>query len=285
MAWTFSRDAETFLHKRREFLSGSESLNCLAWAAIVRSKNDKPGEQSHSFLTFGDGPAISAHAFIQRRGEDLVLSPMSNIQAQQLADTLADSGVQVRIAEGPREAILSFSRQWSDATGAVHEHVMDQGLHELRSVDMPDLAGGRLIRAEAVHRPELSALVEGFVACFPHESMTPDGVAKRVDRFIHEQRAFLWQDENENSVSMAAIVRESPNASSISWVYTPPDHRRQGHAARVVATLSQAQLDAGKSACNLHTDLSNPTSNSVYRRIGYRQIAEAVRMRFPSDRP
>jgi GNAT superfamily N-acetyltransferase len=285
MAWTFSSDGETFLHKRRELLSGSESLNCLAWAAIGRSKNDKPGEQSHSFLTFEEGPSITAHAFIQHRGEDLVLSPMSNTQAQQLADTLADKGVQLRIAEGPREAILSFSQQWSDATGDGHKHVMDQGLHELRSVDMPDLAGGRLVRAEAVHRPELSALVEGFVACFPHESMTPDGIAKRIDRFINERRAFLWQDKNEMSVSMAAIVRESPNASSISWVYTPPDHRRQGHAARVVATLSQAQLDAGKSMCNLHTDLSNPTSNSVYRRVGYRQIAEAVRIRIHPESP
>ena len=32
--------------------------------------------------------------------------------------------------------------------------------------------------------------------------------------------------------------------------------------------------------CILHTDLGNPTSNSVYRRIGYRCVAEGLRYRF-----
>ena len=32
--------------------------------------------------------------------------------------------------------------------------------------------------------------------------------------------------------------------------------------------------------CILYTDLGNPTSNSVYRRIGYRAVAEALRFRF-----
>jgi uncharacterized protein len=32
--------------------------------------------------------------------------------------------------------------------------------------------------------------------------------------------------------------------------------------------------------CALYTDLGNPTSNSIYRRIGYRALAEVVRYRF-----
>ena len=78
---------------------------------------------------------------------------------------------------------------------------------------------------------------------------------------------------------MAAIVRESPLTSSISGVYTPPAYRGLGHAARVVANLSQAQLDAGKSACNLFTDLDNATSNAIYTRIGYTQIGQCLRIR------
>ena len=55
--------------------------------------------------------------------------------------------------------------------------------------------------------------------------------------------------------------------------------RRNGYAAQLVAALSQAQLDRGKSACNLHTDLDNPTSNAIYRGIGYRLIARSLRVR------
>jgi uncharacterized protein len=32
--------------------------------------------------------------------------------------------------------------------------------------------------------------------------------------------------------------------------------------------------------CILCTDLGNPTSNCIYRRIGYRAVAEAIRYRF-----
>ena len=283
MAWSFCRDPETFLQKRRAYLSANESLNCLCWAAIQRSKDAPPDKTSHTFLTFMDGPTTTAHAFIQHSRQNIVLSPMAEAQAEQLVDALGDRGVPLRVAEGPRGAALRFSGRWSEATGQAHEHLMDQGLYELRSVDMPDAAGGRLVRAEDQHRDILHALVEGFVACFPEQPMAPAMIDERVVRFLREERVFLWQQSDQAFVSMAAVVRESPEASSISWVYTPPEHRRRGHAARVVASLSQAQLDAGKVACNLHTDLANPTSNGIYTRIGYRKIAESIRIRLRSD--
>jgi hypothetical protein len=35
-------------------------------------------------------------------------------------------------------------------------------------------------------------------------------------------------------------------------------------------------LDAGLSFCILYTDLSSPTSNSIYQKIGYGRIADVV---------
>ncbi len=45
------------------------------------------------------------------------------------------------------------------------------------------------------------------------------------------------------------------------------------------AALSRRQLDAGHQ-CVLYTDLANPTSNSIYRRLGYEAISEVVRYAF-----
>lgn len=36
----------------------------------------------------------------------------------------------------------------------------------------------------------------------------------------------------------------------------------------------------GAAACMLYTDVTNPTANSVYQRIGYRPVAEATEFRF-----
>jgi hypothetical protein len=46
-----------------------------------------------------------------------------------------------------------------------------------------------------------------------------------------------------------------------------------------VAAVSAGVLAAGR-RCILYTDLGNPTSNSVYRRIGYRAVVECLRYRF-----
>jgi predicted GNAT family acetyltransferase len=83
-------------------------------------------------------------------------------------------------------------------------------------------------------------------------------------------RARLWVDGAP--ACMAAVTRESRNGATISWVYTPIDRRGRGYATSLVAAYSQELLDAGKSFCTLDTDLANPTSNGIYRRIGYGEI-------------
>jgi predicted GNAT family acetyltransferase len=39
-------------------------------------------------------------------------------------------------------------------------------------------------------------------------------------------------------------------------------------------------LEQGYRSCFLYTDLSNPTSNAIYERIGYRRVAESTEYRF-----
>ena len=47
----------------------------------------------------------------------------------------------------------------------------------------------------------------------------------------------------------------------------------------LVAAVSDAVRTRGE-RCILYTDLQNPTSNSIYRSIGYRAVAEVLHYRF-----
>ncbi|NEA23957.1 GNAT family N-acetyltransferase, partial [Actinomadura bangladeshensis] len=58
--------------------------------------------------------------------------------------------------------------------------------------------------------------------------------------------------------------------------YTPAEHRRRGYGAAVTAAATTGALDAGADDVVLFTDLANPTSNGVYRRIGYRPVQDRV---------
>jgi predicted GNAT family acetyltransferase len=44
--------------------------------------------------------------------------------------------------------------------------------------------------------------------------------------------------------------------------------------------LSSERLTVGPRFCFLYTDLANPTSNSIYRRIGYEQVCESAEIEF-----
>lgn len=60
----------------------------------------------------------------------------------------------------------------------------------------------------------------------------------------------------------------------INTVYTPRELRRRGYATAAVAALTRHLLSGGRRYCCLYTDLANPTSNSIYHRIGYRSVCD-----------
>jgi hypothetical protein len=65
-------------------------------------------------------------------------------------------------------------------------------------------------------------------------------------------------------------------------VYTPPEVRARGYASACVAALTKLLLEGGRRFCFLYTDLSNPTSNSIYQRVGYRPISDVDQYVFDS---
>ena len=70
-----------------------------------------------------------------------------------------------------------------------------------------------------------------------------------------------------------ASARPTKRAIAVNGVYTPLEWRRRGYATACVAALSELLL-RGFEFCVLYTDLSNPTSNSIYTRIGYRPVRD-----------
>jgi predicted GNAT family acetyltransferase len=89
----------------------------------------------------------------------------------------------------------------------------------------------------------------------------------------------LWIWEDDAPVAMTGLFAEVCNVVRVGPVYTPPDRRNHGYASSLVAALSRVVLERGQ-RCILYTDLENPTSNAIYRAIGYRAVAEALRYRF-----
>jgi RimJ/RimL family protein N-acetyltransferase len=90
---------------------------------------------------------------------------------------------------------------------------------------------------------------------------------------------WLWERGGE-PVCLVGCYGPVGGVTRIAPVYTPAAHRRQGYAGATTAALTQHALDTGATAATLFTDAANPTSNGVYRRIGFREIGSLVNLRF-----
>jgi len=122
--------------------------------------------------------------------------------------------------------------------------------------------------------------VKGFCQdCFPDKEHTDENIQKLADRHIKNQSLYLLKNSQGELVSMAANTRGSQNSGTVSLVYTPNELRGKGYASLVTALVSQKILQ-DKKFTSLFTDLTNPTSNSIYQKIGYKKIGENIHFEF-----
>ena len=105
----------------------------------------------------------------------------------------------------------------------------------------------------------------------------PDGAESVISRRLTARQLWVWEDAA--AVSMCGLSAPAEGVVRVGPVYTPPERRGRGYASALVATVS-ADVRAAGHRCILYADLLNPTSNSIYRNIGYRAVAEGLAYEF-----
>src|SRR5690606_30419452 len=181
-------------------------------------------------------------------------------------------GVAMGGVTGDAATAARFAGHWTEVHGTAATPRMGMRLYRLeRLVAPPGVAGG-LRPSNSADREEVLSMVDGF-----HRDTGDAGVVLPdvLEERIRGGAFALWEVDGE-VVAMAARTEPIEGISRVYGVFTPPEHRRRGYAGAAVAALSDRIRADGADAI-LYTDLGNPTSNSVYRRIGYRAVAEIVR--------
>ena len=89
---------------------------------------------------------------------------------------------------------------------------------------------------------------------------------------------WVWEDRGR-VVWVARYGGPTPNGIRIGPILAA-ERRGHGYATALVAELSAWLLAGGRRFCFLYTDLANPTSNAIYRRIGYRQVCDSANIAF-----
>ena len=209
----------------------------------------------------------------------LTRMPVSAIPS--LAGDVAEVYDSIPAVLGPNGVARTFGEAWAALRGVKAVAGARQRIHVLGDVVVPPVTAPGAMRPAA--RADVP-LVARWLGAFSRETglPVPGDPRARARRLTGGDGGgpllALWVDAAP--VSMAGFPARTRHGVRIGYVYTPPEHRRRGYATALVAQVSRQVLESGFSHCVLYTDLANPTSNSIYRRLGYRPLLDVMDVDF-----
>lgn len=268
-------DVEAYAVQAGPLLEAEPVANNVALTVIEGARAGRYDDALFACVEDSGGVVVGAASHTPPFSLLLPLIPMAAVDA--VCDRLLEVGHRLPGVSGPVEQTARFADRWSRSTGVrVRLHTSER-LYRLAQLSPPTGVPGALRRAVAADLDLVADWITAFARDVGHSHLVDPGQDAR--RRVDDGQVHLWEADGRvvsmaaNSYPVAGVVRIGP-------VYTPPDLRQRGYAGASVAELSRRLLDAGSRECMLYTDRANPTSNSVYQRIGYRPALDTQQLVF-----
>lgn len=266
--------AGEWLAVAEEGLAREEAANGLILGVALRLHAHPERIIAAPYLaTVHDGAEMVAAAAMTPPYRLLVYSSREDARAafELVARDLPASGFRPRGVNGRVPHSAQFADVWQQVTGQRAMPNKQMRAFELRAVVAPRPAPGFMRAAAQDDLP----LVQAWLTAFDRESFPNEAGNRPVEMtraYIRDGFTYLWVDEEP--VCVVGLTRPLRHGMTIAPVYTPPHFRGRGYASACTAAVSQALLDQGYEYVTLFTDLANPTSNSIYQKIGYRPVCD-----------
>jgi len=282
MTLTHYTNPQRFLDTVRSFLEENEALNNLLLGSafrFTRPNNVDTSEESWMFAIEDKGEVV--YAALQMPPRNLILSAQDGyFQSgnKLMMAYLQEKGISIPGVIGEKTVCMDFVAQWREYGKEDYQIIANMGIFQLDKVVQITYPKGDFRLGTMAEED----LITEWILAFDRElfgEQTPESARRIAKGKLTHKLLYFWEVEGE-IVSMAAGTRPTDHCMTISSVYTPPEHRKNGYARSCVAQLSQTMLDRGYQFCALFTDLENPTSNKIYQEVGYYQVGEFVNLRF-----
>ena len=286
MKFRIYKDVKEFYKDTYDILLRHEGQNLIPLGNIIigNKGGDKTGwrDPVNWFMaTVSDGSGVILSAVMTPPFNITLYATDNNISVEALGflvDEIEKAAVFVPGVMSEKALALKFAEKYTEAKGMKHRIEMNQRIYELTEVNPEIPRIGHLRPAKESDMAFLPYWIDGF---YEDALEAPE---KKLDAEVARyhmasNRLYILEDK-ETPVSMVKITREMVNACGIGIVYTPPYFRGKGYATSCVAGVSRMVLERGYLKCVLYTDLENPTSNSIYQKIGYRPVCDSLSVKF-----
>ena len=268
--------AEEFLDRARGWLAHAEAENNLILGICADLASRPERFEADPYLLAIENEVELLGAALMTPPRNLIVTRAPAAAARLLAEYLIRTGAAVPGMLGPSATAKVFAEYWEEQTGSRCRQGMGQRTYQCDRVTLPDRGPGHLRTAAGDDLPRLAEWRGEFCREVGHAE--DDDHRAAVENFLADRRLYVW--EHGGMVSMAGWAGETVSGVRVGMVYTPPEFRGRGYATSCVAALTKRLLDSGKSYCFLAADLANPTSNGIYREIGYRPVCDSQTWHF-----
>lgn len=260
----------------RSFLAAADALlrsdpfstNVPAVAAARIAAGQEPDSETYVWATVTDGDARVVGAAMHTPPHSVFVSRMPGEAAASLARAFAAEERALPGVNGATEATRPFAAAWLAVTGRDSRQVTAERQYRLGTLLQPQSVAGRGITAATEQDVQLMA---SWLAAF-HDEAQPEAPIldwrTAAERRIRARQVHFWEVDGV-VVALAAVSAPPVGVARVAPVYTPPAHRRHGYGAAVTAHATATALAAGAEHVVLYADLANPTSNSIYQKIGF----------------
>lgn len=270
-------DAKEFLAATQSALEQDEAANNLMLGLATRLRNQPERiKVPPYFATVSDGVGVVAAALMTPPNRIVVYANRDAATNQAALAVIADDLVArqwpVPGVTGPSQPSDSFLEIWQAKTGAKLERVVRERVYKLTQVTPPPTPSGHFRVATLDDLDTITVWDQAFGIEALHQIRNADTSREDALFRIRQGAIFVW--DHAGPVSCAVQGRPTRTGIAIGFVYTPPELRGHGYASACVAALSQHCLDSGRQFCMLFTDLSNPTSNRIYQKMGYQPVCD-----------
>jgi uncharacterized protein len=267
-------DVTAFLAAAGPLLAADEARHNLIYG-ICSTLRDAPEVYPHARLWTVEGDEIVGALLMTPPFNIVLAKPQDGDALSFAAARLHADGIELPGAVGALPEVESFAHGWEEAAGVQRRLRMAQGIYAARRVDLPEHVVGRAREAQERDRELAVEWIDAFQREAMHEESPHGDVEANVDRRLATGGLALWEVDSR-AVSLCGYGGRTPHGIRIGPVYTPPELRGQGYASALTAAVTKQLLDGGRDYCFLYTDLANPTSNSIYTRIGYELVCESA---------
>lgn len=149
----------------------------------------------------------------------------------------------------------------------------------LRILLLENVENGELLnnityrKATLADKEVLIKYIQSFMMDALNEKCNYIKAEEKFNKYLESGYYYVLEKDNK-IVCQANASRAMKYGKCVVGVYTPKEERGKGYAYNLIHRISKDLLNSGDKYCVLYTDDSNPISNHVYEKIGYKRKSD-----------